>query len=441
MRNSLRAHFGRALKKIRTSKAITQQELADRAHMSLDYISKIERGLSSPAFEKIERLADALEVHAGDIFLAGSLLSDDPDFTADTYREIFRNTPDPLLLWTVNSHNVPGHILDANPAACELTGYDPEELRQLTPVDLVQASERGLARTRIRNQSEPLAHNLRYTCKPKEGEPVPVEASTKYFTLGRLHVGLTEAHPLPPEHHDVSAAERRALSLCLSRNKCLEFFPNLIIHPLREAHELLSHAQTDSPEVLARCRQTLDTTINRMENLQALSGLLQSSPGLVRQQNPADTLRAALRRFASMHPRQQVSSHISEHLPGHLSLPAPHLQYALTELMNMLANSRCNELCISMGLHTAEEPPQDSWVTCDIEALDCRMSEERFRAMLDSVNRSCKDCKSGPPKSDVSICMVHSLIQMLGGTISFRREDQRTLRAMISIPTQQPQFD
>ena len=54
--------FGVALKKIRIERGFTQEVLAEKAQLHVNYVSMIERGLSPPALDTICSLADALSV-------------------------------------------------------------------------------------------------------------------------------------------------------------------------------------------------------------------------------------------------------------------------------------------------------------------------------------------------------------------------------------------
>lgn len=59
--------FGLRLREIRTSRGLTQEELAYRANMSVPYLSDIERGKSSPSLAMLVDLAEALEMHPSDL--------------------------------------------------------------------------------------------------------------------------------------------------------------------------------------------------------------------------------------------------------------------------------------------------------------------------------------------------------------------------------------
>lgn len=54
--------FGKHLKQLRQLQELTQQELAERADMSISFLSTIERGLKSPTIETLEKLAEALGI-------------------------------------------------------------------------------------------------------------------------------------------------------------------------------------------------------------------------------------------------------------------------------------------------------------------------------------------------------------------------------------------
>lgn len=61
----IRTRFGKHLRKIRESKGLTQEGLADLAGMHFTYIGQIERGKRNPSLINLERLAKALKIDAG----------------------------------------------------------------------------------------------------------------------------------------------------------------------------------------------------------------------------------------------------------------------------------------------------------------------------------------------------------------------------------------
>ena len=59
--SAVNAGFGRALKRARRSRGFTQEDFADVSGRT--YVSSLERGLKSPTLEKVDGLAEALDVH------------------------------------------------------------------------------------------------------------------------------------------------------------------------------------------------------------------------------------------------------------------------------------------------------------------------------------------------------------------------------------------
>ena len=65
---SLKVLFGRRLKLLREQRKMTQLQLAVRIGLTHEQISNIERGLHSPRFEMIEKLAQELGVPVWKLF-------------------------------------------------------------------------------------------------------------------------------------------------------------------------------------------------------------------------------------------------------------------------------------------------------------------------------------------------------------------------------------
>lgn len=64
----LKAKFGRRLKKLRQGRGMTQEQLAEAAGISVDFLSLLERGVNAPSFDTLEALAAALEVPVRELF-------------------------------------------------------------------------------------------------------------------------------------------------------------------------------------------------------------------------------------------------------------------------------------------------------------------------------------------------------------------------------------
>lgn len=60
--------LGRELRRLRTNRGLSLQELARRADVSVGLLSQIERGISSPSLRTLTKLRSALDVSLGQLF-------------------------------------------------------------------------------------------------------------------------------------------------------------------------------------------------------------------------------------------------------------------------------------------------------------------------------------------------------------------------------------
>lgn len=66
-RPEIQRRLGAAVRAIRTSKSITQEELSSRTGLHATYLSDIERGARNPSFVVLVRLAAGLEVSIAEL--------------------------------------------------------------------------------------------------------------------------------------------------------------------------------------------------------------------------------------------------------------------------------------------------------------------------------------------------------------------------------------
>jgi len=59
--------LGSLIRKLRTERGLTQEELAERTDLSVSYIGFIERGENVPTLTIVLNLADALDVDAAEL--------------------------------------------------------------------------------------------------------------------------------------------------------------------------------------------------------------------------------------------------------------------------------------------------------------------------------------------------------------------------------------
>jgi len=67
--DSLRKRFGKRLVELRHQANLTQELLAQKAEISVDFLSLMERGINSPSFETLEKLSLALDKSVKEFFV------------------------------------------------------------------------------------------------------------------------------------------------------------------------------------------------------------------------------------------------------------------------------------------------------------------------------------------------------------------------------------
>ncbi|HPY42758.1 MAG TPA: helix-turn-helix transcriptional regulator [Clostridia bacterium] len=68
MQKDLLFIFGQTIRKIRLSKGISQEKLADMCDLHRTYISDIELGKRNVSLENIEKMANALDMKISELF-------------------------------------------------------------------------------------------------------------------------------------------------------------------------------------------------------------------------------------------------------------------------------------------------------------------------------------------------------------------------------------
>ncbi len=64
-----RRGIGRRIKSLRQGRRLTQEQVAERTRLSVNYLSRIERGLENPTLDTFLALAGALKVEPLDLFI------------------------------------------------------------------------------------------------------------------------------------------------------------------------------------------------------------------------------------------------------------------------------------------------------------------------------------------------------------------------------------
>jgi len=65
---NIRKKFGLVVRKVRTEKKISQEELAELTRLHRTYISEVERGIRNVSLVNIGKIASALNIHISELF-------------------------------------------------------------------------------------------------------------------------------------------------------------------------------------------------------------------------------------------------------------------------------------------------------------------------------------------------------------------------------------
>jgi transcriptional regulator with XRE-family HTH domain len=66
--NNLKTNFGKKLRQLRRGKDFTQEKLAEKVGISVEFLSGLERGIYGPSFDTLEKLAAVLNVDFKTLF-------------------------------------------------------------------------------------------------------------------------------------------------------------------------------------------------------------------------------------------------------------------------------------------------------------------------------------------------------------------------------------
>lgn len=66
--SSFHRDFGKSVQTLRKEKGLTQEDLAEEVGVDRSYMGFIERGEKNPTLDKVQKIADALDVDASELF-------------------------------------------------------------------------------------------------------------------------------------------------------------------------------------------------------------------------------------------------------------------------------------------------------------------------------------------------------------------------------------
>jgi transcriptional regulator with XRE-family HTH domain len=84
----IKSILGKNIKSFRSRKGLTQAVLAEKADISIIFLSSIERGAKFPKAETIAKIANVFEVEAFELFKGDLVPSDDKELVTNLSKDI-----------------------------------------------------------------------------------------------------------------------------------------------------------------------------------------------------------------------------------------------------------------------------------------------------------------------------------------------------------------
>lgn len=98
--------FAAGLRRVRMDRGFTQQRVAERAGVSLQFYAALEQGKKAPSFETLDALCQVLDTTAADLFSTGEPVREKRTGPSDDLRRAIERLPralDPDLLEVVHA--------------------------------------------------------------------------------------------------------------------------------------------------------------------------------------------------------------------------------------------------------------------------------------------------------------------------------------------------
>lgn len=133
----------------------------------------------------------------------------------ERFRALFHNGMLPIIISRLEADLRPGPIIDANPAACRLLGYEPAELLSRSPLDLVAPAEVARFPMLISELLVTGKFECEMTHVTKAGQPLATQMSMAQFVIHGEPVAMAIIQKLPNTraaelaHGDIQRQARR----------------------------------------------------------------------------------------------------------------------------------------------------------------------------------------------------------------------------------------
>jgi len=191
---------------------------------------------------------------------------------AERYQILFDNANDALFVHSISGKEVLGKFVEVNKTACNMLGYDRDDLLKKTPLDIHDPESLGDAKMCVRKLLDSRHEIFEGTFLSKSGKTIPVELSCHIFEMGKETMVLSVARDISERkrieelqknaHEELERkVEERSIELQRSEGRykaiyersllCvyLHDFEGQFIDANDAALELLGYSRTEMPKL------------------------------------------------------------------------------------------------------------------------------------------------------------------------------------------------
>ncbi len=168
-----------------------------------------------------------------------------PEFSETRYRSVIEQATDTIYIATATE---PFHILDMNPAGCDLLGYSREEAIQLKALDITFEKDLEINPPKIIDLQSGKPIRTERSLKRKDGSAVSVELSAKKMEDGNLLVVARDISERKKAEEALVASEKRFKAMVENNYDVLSLLDESfnVIYRSPSFHRIMGYTEKDT---------------------------------------------------------------------------------------------------------------------------------------------------------------------------------------------------
>ncbi len=182
------------------------------------------------------------------------------------FENLFQSIRDMVFVCQFPPHNESLKFIQVNKAVCSKLGYTPEELMQMSPVDIT-----SLSQTEIKQMLDKADQNVfEVEIRTKDGRMIPVELNVSMFDLRHQRLGIAVCRDISDRKEAEQKIEAYQKSLLAERMFLESILRNLneaVLIVDRNFHVIMANAQAEKM-IMAKQDELIDMPLFNIMELQ-----------------------------------------------------------------------------------------------------------------------------------------------------------------------------